>query len=94
LIPCKYTEDSVAHALEAFSVQVLGKGVVFAKDTPNFIANRVGVFSLLAVMHYAEQLNIPFEVVDKITAKPLGRPKSGTFRTADVVGLDILKHVG
>ncbi len=93
LIPCDETAEEVLHALEAFSVKDLGKGVVIAKDTPNFIGNRIGVFSLLAVMHYAEKLNIPFEVVDKITAKPLGRPKSGTFRTADVVGLDTMAHV-
>ena len=93
LIPCNETAEEVLYALEAFSVKDLGKGVVIAKDTPNFIGNRIGVFSLLAVMHYAEKLNIPFEVVDKITAKPLGRPKSGTFRTADVVGLDTMAHV-
>ncbi len=93
LIPCQYTEEDVTTALEGFCVKELGKGVVIAKDTPNFIGNRIGVFSLLAVMHYAEKLNIPFDVVDKITAKPLGRPKSGTFRTADVVGLDTMAHV-
>ncbi|MGH1429264.1 MAG: 3-hydroxyacyl-CoA dehydrogenase/enoyl-CoA hydratase family protein [Arenicella sp.] len=93
LIPCEHTADEVLHALEGFCVKDLGKGVVIAKDTPNFIGNRIGVFSLLAVMHYAEALNIPFEVVDQITAKPLGRPKSGTFRTADVVGLDTMSHV-
>lgn len=93
LIPCEQTNDDVLHALEGFCVKDLGKGVVIAKDTPNFIGNRIGVFSLLAVMHYAEKLDIPFDVVDKITAKPLGRPKSGTFRTADVVGLDTMAHV-
>ena len=93
LIPCADTQDDVLQALEGFCVKKLGKGVVIAKDTPNFIGNRIGVFSLLAVMHYAEKLDIPFDVVDKITAKPLGRPKSGTFRTADVVGLDTMAHV-
>jgi len=93
LIPCQHTDAKVVDALEGFCVQKLGKGVVIAKDTPNFIGNRIGVFSLLAVMHYAEKLNISFDVVDKITAKPLGRPKSGTFRTADVVGLDTMAHV-
>ena len=93
LIPCADTQDDVLQALEGFCVKKLGKGVVIAKDTPNFIGNRIGVFSLLAVMHYAEKLDVPFDVVDKITAKPLGRPKSGTFRTADVVGLDIMAHV-
>ena len=93
LIPCKETSNNVLSSLEGFCVKGLGKGVVIAKDTPNFIGNRIGVFSMLAVMHYAEKLDIPFDVVDKITAKPLGRPKSGTFRTADVVGLDTMEHV-
>jgi 3-hydroxyacyl-CoA dehydrogenase len=93
LIPCEETALDVLHSLEGFCVKSLGKGVVIAKDTPNFIGNRIGVFSLLAVMHYAEKLDIPFEVADQITAKPLGRPKSGTFRTADVVGLDVMAHV-
>jgi len=72
IIPTDKTEKAVVGILEQFSVQVLGKGVVLAKDTPNFIGNRIGVFNILVVMHYAEKLNIPFEVVDKITAKPLG----------------------
>lgn len=93
LIPGTATEQSVVDIVEEFCVTTLGKGVVIARDTPNFIGNRVGVFNLLAVMHHAEQLSIPFEVVDQITGKPLGRPKSGTFRTADVVGLDTLGHV-
>jgi 3-hydroxyacyl-CoA dehydrogenase len=93
LIPCNETNNNTVIALEHFLVTTLGKGVVVAKDTPNFIANRIGVFNLIATIHHAQQLNIPFEVVDQITAKPLGRPKSGTFRTMDVVGLDVLAHV-
>lgn len=93
IIPSKDTEANILTTLENFSVTTMGKGVVIAKDTPNFIGNRVGVFNLLTVMHHAESLNIPFEVVDKITGKFLGRPKSGTYRTADVVGLDTLGHV-
>lgn len=93
LIPCDTTRQEHVDSLEEFLVSNLGKGVVLAKDTPNFIANRVGVFNLIATIHYAESLDIPFEVVDKITAKPLGRPKSGTFRTMDVVGLDVLANV-
>ncbi|GJM05017.1 MAG: 3-hydroxyacyl-CoA dehydrogenase [marine bacterium B5-7] len=93
LIPCDATKLEHIDSLEEFLVTSLGKGVVVAKDTPNFIANRIGVFNLLATIHHAEKLNIPFEVVDQITAKPLGRPKSGTFRTMDVVGLDVLTHV-
>jgi len=93
LIPCETTKQEHVNSLEEFLVTSLGKGVVIAKDTPNFIANRIGVFNLIATIHHAENLNIPFEVVDQITAKPLGRPKSGTFRTIDVVGLDVLTHV-
>ncbi len=93
MIPCKHTDPSVIEALEPFFVSTLGKGVVVAKDTPNFIGNRIGVFSMLATMEHAKNYGIGFEVVDQITGKPLGRPKSGTFRTADVVGLDTMAHV-
>lgn len=93
LIPVIDTAPEVIKTLEPFLVSTLGKGVVIAKDTPNFIGNRIGVFSLLATMVHAQRLKIPFEVVDQITGAPLGRPKSGTFRTADVVGLDIMSHV-
>ena len=93
LIPCSETNTDYIDELEEFLVTSLGKGVVVAKDTPNFIANRIGVFNLIATIHHADTLNIPFEVVDQITAKPLGRPKSGTFRTMDVVGIDVLAHV-
>ncbi|MFX7874562.1 3-hydroxyacyl-CoA dehydrogenase family protein, partial [Acinetobacter baumannii] len=71
----------------------LGKGVVRAKDTPNFIANRVGVFAMLSMMHHAEALKIPFEVVDQLTGKEFGRAKSALYRTLDVVGIDVLGHV-
>ncbi len=93
LIPCNQTDNDTVIALEHFLVTSLGKGVVLAKDTPNFIANRIGVFNLIATIHHAQQLNIPFEVVDQITGKPMARAKSGTFRTMDVVGLDVLAHV-
>ncbi|EDY87574.1 3-hydroxyacyl-CoA dehydrogenase [gamma proteobacterium HTCC5015] len=93
LIPAAQTRADILQWLEAFFVSVLGKGVVFAKDTPNFIGNRVGVFSMISTMYHAERLNIGFEVVDQLTGKPLGRPKSGTYRTADVVGLDTMGHV-
>ncbi|MDE4940383.1 3-hydroxyacyl-CoA dehydrogenase family protein, partial [Francisella tularensis subsp. holarctica] len=64
-----------------------------AKDTPNFIANRLGVFSMLVTCYYTEQMNIPLEVVDELTVKKLGRAKSATYITADLVGLDVLSHV-
>ncbi len=93
LIPSKNTSADLLNNLEEFFVQYIGKGVVRAKDTPNFIANRIGVFSLLATIHHAERLEIPFEVVDALTGSLLGRPKSATFRTMDVVGLDTMMHV-
>lgn len=93
LIPHNGTDKAVVDKLESYLVTNLGKTVVIARDTPNFIANRIGCFSLLAVLKHAEKLNIPFEVVDQITGKNLGRAKSATFRTADVVGLDTFKHV-
>lgn len=92
VIPCNETRPDILEVLEPFFVSTLGKGLVIAKDTPNFIANRIGIFSLLATMHHANELQIPLEVVDQITGKPLGRPKSGTYRTMDVVGLDTMKH--
>jgi 3-hydroxyacyl-CoA dehydrogenase len=93
LIPCKGTEASLLDQLETFLVSTLGKGVVRAKDTPNFIANRIGVFSMLATKHHAEAFNLGFDMVDALTGRYLGRPKSATFRTLDVVGLDVFAHV-
>lgn len=79
--------------LETWLVSRLGKSVVRAKDTPNFVANRVGVFSILAVMHHTQRLEMGFDEVDALTGPKIGRPKSATYRTADVVGLDTLAHV-
>ncbi|KAF0815456.1 putative 3-hydroxyacyl-CoA dehydrogenase [Andreprevotia sp. IGB-42] len=93
LIPTAGTQQAELDALESFLVTRLGKGVVRAKDTPNFIANRIGVFSMLATIHHAEQFGIRFDVVDDLTGPRMGRPKSATFRTADVVGLDTFAHV-
>jgi 3-hydroxyacyl-CoA dehydrogenase len=93
LIPCEGTEASLLDRLETFLVSTVGKGVVRAKDTPNFIANRVGVFSMLATLHHARQLGLGFDTVDALTGRYLGRPKSATFRTLDVVGLDVFSHV-
>ncbi|MCC7483361.1 MAG: 3-hydroxyacyl-CoA dehydrogenase/enoyl-CoA hydratase family protein [Burkholderiales bacterium] len=93
LIPAARTEASILDRLEGFLVTTLGKGVIRARDTPNFIANRVGVFSLLATIHHAERLAIGFDVVDALTGSLIGRPRSATFRTADVVGLDTFAHV-
>jgi len=93
LIACDGTEAGILDELERFLVTTLGKGVVRAKDTPNFIANRVGVFSMLATIHHAERLGIGFDTVDALTGSLIGRPRSATFRTADVVGLDTFAHV-
>ncbi len=93
LIPCTDSDAAMLDDLESFLVTYLGKGVIRAKDTPNFIANRIGVFSMLATMHHASRFGLQFGVVDALTGPLIGRPKSATFRTADVVGLDILAHV-
>jgi len=93
LIPCVKTDRAVLDGLEAFLTTTLGKGVVFAKDTPNFIGNRIGVFSMLATMHHTEQYGLPYDVVDALTGPAIGHPKSATYRTADVVGLDTMGHV-
>ena len=93
LIPTSSTEPATLDNLESFATTTLGKGVVRAKDTPNFIANRVGVFSILAVMAEAQKYGLGFDLVDDLTGSKLGRAKSATFRTADVVGLDTMAHV-
>lgn len=93
LIPTFSTDPAILDQLEAFLTTTLGKGVVRAKDTPNFIANRVGIFGMLATMHEAEKFGLTIDVVDDLTGKKLGRASSGTFRTADVVGLDTMGHV-
>ncbi|MET3433300.1 3-hydroxyacyl-CoA dehydrogenase [Herbaspirillum seropedicae] len=93
LIPTQSTEPHILDQLEAFLTTTLGKGVVRAFDTPNFVANRVGVFGILATIIEAEKYGLSVDVVDDLTGAKLGRAKSGTFRTADVVGLDTMGHV-
>jgi len=93
LINTPTTEAVVLDDLEAFVTTALGKGVVRAMDTPNFIANRVGIAGMLATMKEAEAFGLSYDVVDDLTGKKLGRASSGTFRTADVVGLDTMAHV-
>lgn len=93
LIPAQATSKELLDNLEAWLTRYLGKGVVRAKDTPNFIANRVGVFSLLAIVHHTMAMDMGLDEVDALTGALLGRPKSATFRTMDVVGLDTMKHV-
>ena len=93
LIPCAKTDPEVLEGLETFLVTTLGKGVVYAKDTPNFIGNRIGVFSILATIHHTAAAGLGFDEVDALTGPLLGRPKSATYRTSDVVGLDTMAHV-
>ena len=92
IIPTGNTDQKVVEELEAVLTTVVGKGVIIAKDTPNFIANRIGVFSIVSTMHHGAQFGLPFETIDALTGVLIGRPKSATFRTADVVGLDTLAH--
>ncbi len=93
LIATPTTAPEVMDQLETFVTSTLGKSVVRALDTPNFIANRVGIAGMLATMKEAEHFGLSYDVVDDLTGKKLGRASSGTFRTADVVGLDTLAHV-
>lgn len=93
LIAPPTTQPEVLDQLEAFVTSGLGKGVVRAKDTPNFIANRIGIAGMLSTIKEAENFGLTYDVVDDLTGKKLGRASSGTFRTADVVGLDTMAHV-
>jgi len=92
LIPSEYTDMHYVAQLEPFLVTTLGKNVVYAKDTPNFIANRIGLFSMLITLRAAQRYAIELDVVDVLTGSLIGRPKSATLRTADVVGLDTFAH--
>src|SRR5271166_2180145 len=93
LIAGPRTSSAVMETLTDFCDRRLGKGVVVAKDTPNFIANRVGTFSLLNVLKLMSALGMTIEEVDACTGPAVGWPKSATFRTADIVGIDVLAHV-
>ena len=87
------TTDQVYNSMVEFGESILGKGVVHAKDTPNFIGNRIGVYGMMIAINLAKEYGLTVEEVDKLTGPISGRPKSATFRTADVVGLDTLKSV-
>ncbi|MBF5004000.1 3-hydroxyacyl-CoA dehydrogenase/enoyl-CoA hydratase family protein [Diaphorobacter caeni] len=93
LINTPTTKPEVLDQLETFVTSTLGKGIVRAHDTPNFIANRIGIAGMLSTMKQAENFGLTYDVVDDLTGKKLGRASSGTFRTADVVGLDTMAHV-
>jgi len=93
IIPTKYTSPEVIEFLMDYGQRFLGKETVLCKDTPAFIANRVGVYSIMALFHIVEEMGLTVDEVDKLTGPIIGRPKSATFRTCDVVGLDTLVHV-
>lgn len=93
LIPGPITLPEVTSFFESFGRTILGKSVVVAKDTPAFIGNRIGIFSIQSLFHRVNDLGMTVEEVDKLTGPVIGRPKSATFRTVDVVGLDTLVHV-
>ncbi len=93
LIPTPATDRVALDAVARFCDLHLGKGIVVAKDTPNFIANRIGTFSVLNVMRLMQEMDLTIEEVDALTGPAVGWPRSATFRTADLVGLDVLGHV-
>jgi 3-hydroxyacyl-CoA dehydrogenase len=93
LVRGEQTSDETYKTMVEFGESVLGKGIVHAKDTPNFIGNRIGVYGMMATMNLAIKQGFTVEEVDKLTGPISGRPKSATFRTADVVGLDTMRHV-
>ena len=93
LVPGEKTDPAVLQALADFGERTLGKGIVYGKDTTNFIANRIGTFGMMRTIGLMDQHGVTIEEVDKIFGPSLGRPKSAVFRTADLVGLDTFMHV-
>ncbi len=93
IIPTPETKQEVIDFLMGYGAKILGKKTVLCKDTPAFIANRVGVYAIMALFHTVREMGLTIEEVDKLTGPIMGRPKSATFRTCDVVGLDTLVHV-
>lgn len=93
IIPTPHTQPEVVSFLMEYGEKFLGKTTVLAKDTPAFIANRVGVYGIMSLLHLVEKMDLTIEEVDKLTGPVLGRPKSATFRTSDVVGLDTMINV-
>jgi len=93
VVPSRFTDPAVTAGMAAFISQRLGKGVVLAKDTPNFVANRVGVFAMCNAIHHMQDLAMTVEEVDAVAGPATARPRSACFRTADLVGIDTLLHV-
>ncbi len=94
IVPTKWTLPEVVEKVANFSKQRLGKGIVYAKDTPNFVANRIGVFSIFNCFKIMQEMDMTIEEVDAVAGPPTARPKSAAFRTCDLVGIDTLVHVG
>jgi 3-hydroxyacyl-CoA dehydrogenase len=93
VIPTERTAPEVVAAIRAFGERLLGKGIVIARDVPGFIANRLGIHGFLRAMRYMQELDLTIDEVDVLTGPLIGRPKSATFRTGDISGLDVLAHV-
>jgi 3-hydroxyacyl-CoA dehydrogenase len=93
IIPAGSTSRQIVERIAGIAEKILGKGIVFAKDTPNFIANRIGIFSMIVILKTIVEDGYRIEEADQMTGPPIGRPKSATFRTADLVGLDVILHV-
>ena len=93
LIPTPDTSPAVLSTLRDFAERMLGKGVVIAKDVPGFIANRLGIFGMVRVLRLMEKFDLTIDEVDALTGPLIGRPKSATFRTGDISGIDVLSHV-
>ena len=93
IIPTQYTDKEVVDFLMHYGDLYLGKTTVLAKDTPAFIANRIGVFSIMSIFHLMDKIGLGIDEIDALTGPIIGRPKSATFRTADVVGIDTLVKV-
>ncbi len=93
LVPGEDTDPELLAAMADFGANILGKGIVFGKDTPNFVGNRIGTFGMTSVFHWMDEMGVGVTEADKIFGPATGRPKSAVFRTSDVVGLDTMAHV-
>jgi 3-hydroxyacyl-CoA dehydrogenase len=93
VIPTERTAPEVVAAIRAFGERLLGKGIVVARDVPGFIANRLGIHGFLRAIRYMEEFDLTIDDVDALTGPLIGRPKSATFRTGDISGIDVLGHV-
>ncbi len=93
LVAGKDTDPEIVRGMAEFGERRLGKGIVYGKDTPNFVGNRIGVFGMMVAMHAMIEDGLSIEEADKVLGKPMGRPKSAAFGTADLVGIDTLLHV-